>query len=226
MARSSRLGRLAFGAAGALAVASLLACNAIIGLSDFEKVECTNLRCPDDAGGLDVFVPPSDAGPDADDGGTTVGTEPVVWARWKMPSWDAGPDPTPKYTLTDGTASVYEDLTGLTWYRAELGSFSYDEAKAKCAGLPGGTWRLPKRIELVSLLDFGRGAGQPVISALFPDAKQALYWTSSEAKPIVTGAPKYWVVDFSAAGNGGPLVKRFDATTSTVAYVRCVKGKS
>ncbi len=223
MARSSLSRGKGFAAATAVLGASLVACNAIIGLSDFEKVECTNLRCPDDAG-IDVFVPTVDGGDAGSDAGTPEGTDPVVWASWRMPSWDGGPSPVPEYSAD--TTTVLENITGLVWTKDDQGQATYEAAKAKCAALPGGTWRLPKRIELVTLLDFGRASSTAPISPLF-GVVQAQYWTSSEVKPINAADPRVWVVDFSAPDKGNKLVTPVPTTDKTLQLqVRCVKGRT
>lgn len=228
MARSER--RLVLLGSTALLALSGLACNAILGLSDFDKVECSGpngLSCPDDAG-IDVRVTPTEAGTDAGDGGpVTPGSPPAVWANWKMPSWDGGPAPTPTFVAGGSADEVLETTTNLVWRKDEQGNAdSFEQAKAKCAALANGPWRLPKRIELVTLVDPTRGQTPAMIAPVFGSAKQAMYWTSSEVRPSTT--PKqYWVVDFT------PPEKRSETKLTTkvtdppaeVVVVRCVKDK-
>ncbi len=220
MARSDRR-RLAAVAGSAVLGASLLACNAIIGLSDFEKIECTNFLCPDD-GGTDGPVVVPDAGDGGDAGPVTPGADPVAWARWRMPSWaDAGVDPTPVFTV-NGNEVTETGSTNLVWTKGDLGSATYDEAVKKCAALPGG-FRLPKRIELVTLLDFGRASGPPAPPVF--DTKELEYWTSSQLRTVAGLEDKYWVVDFREPSSVQKLVTTKAANSSAVAMVRCVKGK-
>lgn len=238
MARSEAAGRapgaraLGLKASAAIALGlSLVACNALLGLSDFEKIECANFQCPDDAGDAGPIL--KEAGPDVEDAGDagppTPGAPPAVWASWPMPSWDAGPTPTPVYKTTASPDEILEDRTGLVWSKAGFSVSDYEGAKAKCAALPNGPWRLPKRIELVTLLDPTRGGPTGVmISPLF-EAKQAQYWTSSEVRPVTT--PKaYWVVDFTppdTGNNANPkLVTTQPVNTPAAVFVRCVKDKS
>ena len=79
MARSDRK-RVAVVALFACAVPLGVACNGIIGLSDFEKGECAGRRCaeagvPIEGGGPDVFT---DAPLEA------RGSNAVSWAQWAM----------------------------------------------------------------------------------------------------------------------------------------------
>jgi hypothetical protein len=234
MARSERAGRVAVGAvgvraAGALGLGvSLVACNALLGLSDFDKIECANFECPDDAGDAGPIV--KEAGADAADAGdagpVTPGAPPAVWANWPMPSWEGGIAPVPDYKTTATPNEILEDTTGLVWWKAEIGAFGFEDAKQKCAALANGPWRLPKRIELVTLVDPTRGGTPPMISPRF-EAKKAPYWTSSEVRPVTT-PKRYWVVDFTPPEINAQvkLVGIEAADTSAAVFVRCVKDKS
>lgn len=222
MARSER--RLVLLGSTALLALSGLACNAILGLSDFEKIECTDYRCPDDAG-IDVRVTPTEAGTDAGDAGVTTGSPPAAWAKWKMPSWDGGPAPTPTFVVTGDEA--LETTTNLVWRKDEQGpSPSFADAQAKCASLTNGPWRLPKRIELVTLVDPTRGETKAMTAPVFASATKAKYWTSSEVRPS-TGPKQYWVVDFTPpeANPNTKLTTKVTETTADPVYVRCVKDK-
>lgn len=228
MARSER--RLVLLGSTALLAFGGLACNAILGLSDFDKVECSGpngLSCPDDAG-IDVRVTPTEAGTDAGDAGVTTGSPPAAWANWKMPSWEGGLAPTPDYRLTGASDEVLEATTNLVWRKDEQGSFqSIEAAKAKCASLTNGPWRLPKRIELVTLVDPTRGETPAMIAPVFTAATKARYWTSSEVRPS-TSPKQYWVVDFTpptAVNRGAVLTSKVTETTADAVYLRCVKDK-
>ena len=94
---------------------------------------------------------------------------------------------------------------------------TYEDALKLCAA----PWRLPSRIELVTLLDHSRTGAK--INAAFAGALQAPHWTSSEVRirldnnvPALVDPPQFWVVDFDKGG----LDKRDPAST---AAVRCVK---
>lgn len=224
MAPSRR--RLLLVVAGALVVPGSIACNAIIGLDDFERTECGSEPCPFD-GGPDVRddVVRPDGGFDA-----TVdappGVGPVSWAEFRMPNYkeDAGivVPPALSYELV-GTDAVEDKVTFLVWRRAVIGAgfgtdFTVDDARAECEKLPNGPWRLPKRIELVTLLSHAHPA--PAIdTAYFQMPSGVLAWTSSEVRPVPAGQPpKYWIVDFKT----GALAQQLGTEP---AKALCVKGK-
>lgn len=219
---SKRRGRLALAALAALAFPAVLACNSLIGLSDFEKGQCAGARCADDGsfpdvvydgGGGDVV---QEAAPDA------RGADPVSWAKWPMPNYGEGgagdPIHAPMLVLTGDF--VTDNVTKLVW-RATLvnGDFGPEQADVECQKLPGGPWRAPKRIELVTLLDYARST--PFIDTTkFKDVKNYRVWSTSAVRPFVPGDPaqKYWVVNFET-GAVEPLAG------TLVAKVLCVRAK-
>lgn len=222
MARSERK-RVAVAVVIALAVPALVACNGIIGLSDFEKGECAGRRCGDagippvNEGGPDVI---SDAPPEV------RGAAPVSWAQWPMPNSDGGGDflPNPmKYIVVDADR-VEDVVTGLVWRRATLSAqLSLDDAKSACAALDNAAgWRLPKRIELVTLLDFARPSF--LVDPVFTGVKNVRVWSSSESRTLVDKAvvvtDAFWTVDF-----GTGVVDVLSASGGAVASVLCVKAK-
>jgi len=175
----------------------------------------------------------ADADADADaDAPTTVNdaandgpTPHQIWAHWPMPNPDASiaPDLPDAAELPnqmaydagpDGSTTVFDEVTGLTWERSgDAGAGSIDEARAHCATLTlGNGWRLPTRIELVSIVDFT--ASPAINSTAFPGTHPQEYWTSS-AVPSDAGTQQYWTVSFA---NG--LV---DNTSGSAQYVRCVQ---
>jgi len=207
MARSdrNRLWKLVVLAA---VVPLVLACNALIGLSDFEKAECSGGgRCGDGGAVTDGDKPP-DARIDVDVP-DAPGANPVSWAAWPMPNYDGGAEFLPhpiKYEELDKDR-IKDTVTGLVWRRSTIGTMGYAAAKVACGTLEAsGLWRLPKRIELATLLDFGR---RPyLVGPEFGDGgvKNGPVWTSSEFRvrdltnidpdrpSIVTDS--YWTVDF------------------------------
>jgi hypothetical protein len=226
MARSERtLFALAFSAF------AMSACAGILSLDEFQKGECPGAKCGDGGDLPDAFTSEggSDAGPDVKIDGAP-GTEPVSWARWPMPNYDAGAVLLPHQLDYDAgtTDEVTDKTTGLTWRRKPLlGDFSIEDAKAACAKEPNGPWRLPKRIELVTLLDYGQSAAPFIDRVAFPSFPAVPVWSSSpvreldlpsrpqDNKPIT----KYWTVDFRTGS--------VDATDLAGPPQRalCVKGK-
>jgi hypothetical protein len=138
-----------------------------------------------------------------------------AWAAWPLPN----PAGTPAQSYDTSTPGVAVDrVTGLSWQRAILpDNLDWQQAKLACSCLVLGghdDWRLPSRIELVSLVDFTRQepALDPVV---FPDTPHEWFWSSS----VVAGTdpPAAWYVAF------------FDGDTHyaglEVPYrVRCVRG--
>lgn len=229
MARSDR--KRVLGLALVIAAVPLVvACNAIIGLSDFEKTECNGGgKCSD--GG----VPPIDGDiPDRQIDGDVPdvrGAAPVSWAAWPMPNYDGGAEFLPhpiKYEIVDANR-IKDSVTGLLWRRATLPAATYDSAKAACTGLDPATgpWRLPKRIELVTLLDFSQTRGV-LIGKDFTGVANVKVWSSSEYRTVDTkqaSAPvivtdQYWIVDFESG-----KVDTLSSAGGLVAAVLCVGSK-
>jgi len=84
------------------------------------------------------------------------------------------------YTVSQNT--VTDDVTGLQWQRNEAPTpLDWWDARDYCAGLElagHDDWRLPSRVELVSLLDYG-GLDPTIDQEAFPTASSQLYWTAS-----------------------------------------------
>lgn len=109
--------------------------------------------------------------------------EPNPWANWRMPNPSSSGLPNPAgYQLSESGQLVTDTVTGLTWQRdSDARSFTWAEAKQYCAcwSADGSTgWRLPSRIELVSLVDWT--ASSPSLDArAFPGTPSENFWTSS-----------------------------------------------
>jgi hypothetical protein len=213
--------RVAFALAGAASVTLVIACNALIGLNDYERVECTGGTC--DGGTFD-------GGPDSSssDGSTAdvtsvdaAGAAPVSWAHFLMPNYplDGGPDANlASYKVSPDL--VLDNVTGRAWREpipdGEKGLRTFAEAKQLCAS--AGQWRLPSRIELVTLLDLSQSPA--VDHATFPSTEGIEYWTSSEVRPYGTNGYMRWTVQFG----GTPGLDQQDETSGR-AGVRCIKNQ-
>lgn len=137
-----------------------------------------------------------------------------IWALWPMPN--ASPDLPNKasYDVSAGV-TVLDKVTGLIWQRAvSPASYTWTEAKAYCTGLTlagYSDWRLPTRIELVSLVT---SDWNPSIDRdAFPSTPAVEFWTSS---PVAAFPSTAWVVEFSYATTQG-------AGMSSALRVRCVR---
>jgi hypothetical protein len=139
------------------------------------------------------------------------------WATWPMPDSTAmaGAVTTPSYDL-DTPGVVGDRITHLQWQRAvDEASDTWYQAMNHCACLTLGgqtDWRLPTRIELVSLVDVTRQSPS-IDPTAFPDTPSEWFWTSSPAADDPTAA---WYVAF------------FDGDThhqdvTTPYRVRCVR---
>jgi hypothetical protein len=130
------------------------------------------------------------------------------WACWPMPN------DTPTNYIEGGAPGIVVDgVTGLQWQAAVGDASTWTEANNDCTSLDaGGTgWRLPTRIELVSLLSLSTGLFPAIDDSAFPSTPPAPYWTSS-----TLGTGGIFVVDFDA----GYVMK---AATSQAFYHRCVR---
>jgi Protein of unknown function (DUF1566) len=92
-----------------------------------------------------------------------------------------------------GDGTITDDVTGLVWQATVAeGAVIQDDAVAACAA-KGPGWRLPTRLELVSLVDFTIAAPGPTINPIFANTPSATFWTSS---PYYGDKGDTWVVGF------------------------------
>ena len=108
--------------------------------------------------------------------------------------------PNPQSFTNNGDGTVTDNITKLMWQRT-VPSAGYDPsgALAYCAGLTlagHSDWRLPSRIELLSIVDFS--LQNPVLdSTYFPDAPSESFWSST---PSTNG--ETWTVHFGNSYSG------------------------
>ena len=130
------------------------------------------------------------------------------------------------YTRNLAARTVTDNVTGLTW-EAEVDPTTYPQAAAimHCQNKAGGGWRLPSRIELVSLVDFTIAKPGPTIStAAFADDP---VWTSTAASEDYR---KFWTSSHGAfdAGTGWQINFADGSTHQTSGAgnykARCVSG--
>ncbi len=85
-------------------------------------------------------------------------------------------------SYTVGQDTVTDDVTHLQWQRDEAPApLDWWDARSYCAALSLAgheDWRLPSRVELVSLLDYG-GLDPTIDLDAFPTASSQLYWSAS-----------------------------------------------
>jgi hypothetical protein len=183
--------------------------------------------------------PTRDAGEDTDaaeavedDAGRDSAVSDASSTAWPCPAapftttldreWATGPLPpatpgTANYALK--TATVCDKTTLLEWERKSLAQLrTWDDAKAYCDSLSlGGAtdWRLPTRIELLSLVDHSR-ANPAIDPVVFPSTPDDGFWTSTIMFGVFNEPNAYYVeVSF---GSGVPYTK------TEPLHVRCVRG--
>ena len=127
-----------------------------------------------------------------------------TWAEWPMPSDQvdvtAGAPNLESYT-DNGDGTVTDNVTGLMWQQVvSTTTYNWAQALAYCpkVTLAGHSdWRLPSRIELVSIVDLGVTSGVPINATYFPSTPVGWFWSSSPW----AGSSRYaWGVGFGDVG--------------------------
>jgi Protein of unknown function (DUF1566) len=143
---------------------------------DTAASEAGDAVAPDagDATGADGADVRADA--DAQDG-AAASTE--VCNGFVMPSPPTAGLPNPASYAANADGTVTETVSGLTWEGTVDGmSYTQEDAAAHCAA-KGGSWRLPTRLELASLVDFTIASPGPTINAIFADTPPVVFWTQT-----------------------------------------------
>lgn len=215
-----------FGSYVACALA-LGACVQIVGMDDPTLVDRLDEPSSSGAGGKGSSSnssgsgsvdPPATGSSSNSSSGNSVGGGLNVWADWPMPNPKSSQLPNPaNYSADSGSVVVKDMVTKLEWQGAvQMAVFSFAGATAYCESLDYGgfsDWRLPSRIELVSLVDYTQS--NPAIDSIaFPGTPAAAFWTSS---PKVSFAmSEAWTVDFASGATAS-------AELGTMLQVRCVR---
>jgi hypothetical protein len=208
----------------ALAVVSFLpllaGCNAVLGIHPPQDWDGAAPGNPHP--GADGSVPSGTTTSTGTGTGSGTGTGGAAhpFADWPMPNPPSSGLPNPQsYDVSRMPGIVVDGITGLEWQRT-LGdsTYAWSTAGGYCAGLmiPGaGTgFRLPSRIELLSIVDFTQ-PGPLIDSRAFPDTPSDYFWTSS---PDASDASKAWSVHFGF----GTIIASSSPTMSSY-HVRCVR---
>ncbi len=155
------------------------------------------------------------------------GSRPVAWAHFVMPNAQDGGmrdagfpiENIPEYIEVSG--GLQDSITKRVWrvpVETDKIAMTFKAAQDVCAKAVG--WRVPTRIELVSLLDFSDPRpGQKRLSAKFGDPGREPYWTTSELRTTSSARTgENWAVQF-----GTGTLPRISTATGQAA-VLCVKG--
>jgi hypothetical protein len=185
-----------------------------------------------DEGSSDVVVGPPDV---------SQPTVAEIWTQWLMPnpSVPIAPEASvllPNPMAYDAGPTVFDQVTHLTWEASGWPVASYADAEWHCLWLAQTTnlpWRVPTRIELVSLIDWTHVPTLD-LDAFAPDTDAdigqaaGVYWSSSLAVPTSGGLLPadasltswwHWTVSFAT----GLVIQEQPQHLST-GWVRCVSG--
>jgi hypothetical protein len=126
--------------------------------------------------------------------------------------------PNPEDYTDNGDGTVSDNVTGLMWQQTPPStSFNWTRAGDYCrtSTLVGyGDWRLPSRIELISILDVSFSA--PAIDpTAFPGTQPGHYWSSTL---LTRWSSSAWSVNFIVGYAGTD-----NSGSSASNYVRCVR---
>jgi hypothetical protein len=97
----------------------------------------------------------------------------------------------------NGDGTVTDNVTGLMWQQAvSTTTYTWAQAAAYCQTLTlagHSEWRLPSRIELVSIVDLGVTSGATINATYFPSTPTDSFWSSS---PLAGSSSFAWIVFF------------------------------
>jgi len=192
-----------------LAPLILGACVQVVGIEDPKPIETKGESGSTGSSG-------SGASGSSGSSGSMGGNPDSPWIGWRMPNPASAGLPNPSdYSPDAANEIVYDRVTGLFWQQSTSGqTYTWDEATAYCESLTQGgysDWRLPWRIELVSLVDYTRTS--PAIDPVFPNTPNAEFWSASIYVDVMDYA---WAVHF-AYGDSHTY------TRSSSFQVRCVR---
>lgn len=131
----------------------------------------------------------------------------IHWARWPMPNGDVdvnGGAPNLAAHTNNGDGTVTDNVTGLMWQLAvENTQYTQEGAKDYCAitlsdqGLGGHhDWRLPSRVELVSLVDYGK-ISLTIDDVFAADTPPGNFWSATPYASVPSYAWYVYFVDGS-----------------------------
>ncbi|HEY4394203.1 MAG TPA: DUF1566 domain-containing protein [Polyangia bacterium] len=166
--------------------------------------------------------------------GATGGCVPATcgshkWACWHMPNpASASGLPNPASYTDLGNGAVRDNVTCLDWEKAPGTTQGYwQDNSDHCASLASSSyagfsdWRLPTRVEMASIVDFAR-TGDAIDTTAFPKEPSGYYRTGSDWYETISGQNSSgfsWIYGMSSGFTSNAYAK-----TTSMAYVRCVRG--
>jgi hypothetical protein len=179
----------------------------------------TAANARDAASGTTAPAGPADADGAEDCDGVQAVSE---WAAWPMPNPVSSGLAHPQAYTDHGDGTVTDEVTGLVWQQ-DLGArdaMAWDAAQLYCADLVLAghcDFRVPSRIELISLLDLEQPFA--VVDAVFPGTIGSFFWTSSLVTSPTQGQGRTpaWRVEFGT----GYVISHSEGDP----YVRCVRNR-
>ena len=130
----------------------------------------------------------------------------------------------PSSYTDNGDGTITDNVTALVWQKNNSTWLSWDDAHMYCPTLKLGggitQWRLPSRIELVSLLDFSKDNSYAIDNTYFGTPTNYFFWSST----FYESTGSNWVVDFKYDGFVGNQINDPYPSSNFVGYARCVRG--
>lgn len=146
------------------------------------------------------------------------GSAPACPSSGGYPTWPMPGTPNHARVYTTSAATVLDGITGLEWQRTvDALAYTYTAAVSYCDSLAlddKTDWRMPTRIELLSIVDFAR-SNPSIDPSAFPGTPSERFWTST----VRTAAPQFgrWSVGFQYGGD------TYGYDESATQRVRCVR---
>jgi len=195
-----------------VAPCALSACAQIVGIEDPIPID----QKPPENTSSSSSTSGSSSGNASSSSGMMGGNPSSPWIGWRMPNPAETGLPNPSKYVDDAAKEViYDQVTGLLWQKTvDGGSYTYEGAKTVCKNLTYGgysDWRLPWRIELVSLVDFTRS--NPPIDPIFANTPVDGFWSASGYSSNTGYA---WAVSFVDGDTEAVVIE-------TQYRVRCVR---
>jgi len=126
----------------------------------------------------------------------------------------------PTYTSDQGT--VFDNASELTWTEdASPSKLTWEEATTYCNMLTtaGKMWRLPTRLELIGLADYG--VTNPAVTA-YPPTDAFFYWSSD----VAPASAEAWLVGLDIEGGAHRADASLDMELGAEIHARCVSGQA